>query len=346
MRRMSGDAPAREGRGSSPDSFFPRVRGLRFLSPALLAACAALLLGCRSDGTAAGAERPAPSVDPRHEAALLACEGALRDGDARLARSILARVAAQADDAGTLAAIARLSDLLDGREAAESLDLRLRMRIVRPPGDAAPGPVLLVVELEGRSLDGAPRTLSPGAAELELEESSCDEAGVERRTIERVPLQAWSLEARSEPTRVELHRARWSLAPGAKGARIVARLSLRAARVEVGGRLLACPGVATRPGFASMVERELAALGEALPSELVEVERQPSLTRGLALRVALRIPPARQREALRLLAEARDLDLDPLLELLVPACRWLCGAEVPPQDAAGVRALLRASLGP
>lgn len=304
------------------------------------------MAGCRSDEFAPAPEQVASRVDPRHEAALLACEGALRDGDARLARSILARVAAQARDEGTLAVVARLSDLLDGREAAEALELRLRTRIVRPPGDAASGPVVLVVELEGRSLDGAPRTLSPGAAELELEESSCDEAGVERRTIERVPLPAWSLDARSEPARVELHRARWSLSPGAKGARVVARLSLRAARVEVGGRMLACPGVETQPGFASMVERELSALGEALPSELLEVARQPSLTREVALRVALRVPPARQREALRLLAEARDLDLDPLLELLVPACRWLCGADDPPQDAAGVRALLRAALDP
>jgi hypothetical protein len=95
-----------------------------------------------------------------------------------------------------------------------------------------------------------------------------------------------------------------------------------------------------------MVEREVAVAGEADPAELVEVARRPSLSRGLALRTALRIPPARQREALRLLSEARDLDLDPLLELLVPACRWLCGAEPPPQDAQGVRALLRRSSEP
>jgi hypothetical protein len=315
------------------------------VAAALWAPCLAPLGGCRASDCAGGAPSVQP-VDPRHEAALLACEAALRDGDARLARSILARVRAQAGDAGTLAAVARLSDLLDGREAAEALELRLRTRIVRPPEGAAPGPVVLVIELEGRSLDGVARTLAPGAAELELEESSCDEFGVERRTVERVPLGAWTLAARSDHARVELHRARWSLAPGAKGARIVARLSLRAARVEVDGRVLACPGVYAQPGFASMVEREVAVAGEADPAELVEVARRPSLSRGLALRTALRIPPARQREALRLLSEARDLDLDPLLELLVPACRWLCGAEPPPQDAQGVRALLRRSSEP
>ncbi len=346
---MSGDAPAREGRGSSPASFQVPIRRRWLETLALivpLAPCAWTSAGCRSGDSGSESVRRTEPVDPRHEAALLACEAAARDGDARLARSILARVLAQAGDAGTLAAAARLSDLLDGREAAEALELRLRTRIVRPPGEASPGPVVLVVELEARSIDGVVRTLAPAGAELELEESSCDEHGVERRTIERVPLSAWSVEAGSEPGRLELHRARWSLAPGAKGARVVTRLSLRAARVEVGGRVLACPGVAAQPGFASMVESGLATLGEASPMDLLEVARQPGLTRGLALRTALRIPPARQRETLRLLAQARDLDLDPLLELLVPACRWLCGAEPPPQDAAGVRSLLRAASGP
>lgn len=313
-----------------------------------LSRIALLLLGC-CWAAGCAVRRPAPepvapaeAADPRFETALLAVQGCLRDGDDRTARSILDRVLAQRPAGEAARIAARLDEVLAGREALRSVDLSLRTRVV-PEAD---GGAQLEVWLEARSLDGFARTLRPSAATLFVEGVSIDGAAVETRTEDRTTLPPLAIEAGAEAVRLPLWRGAWSLPPGALGARVVLRLDARAGRVFAGGRDLPAQRIEAAEGAAAMLETSVAEEGPLDSGAFLAEARSGSMTRASALRAALRVPPAAHPGVLAELAGAADLDLDPVLEKLVPAMRWMCGGRQPPKDAAEVRQLLRASSRP
>lgn len=304
---------------------------------ALLLACAAAAAGCAGARASGAAQAPAPlaAVDPRFEAALLAAQRAVRDGDDLTARSILDRLRAQAPEGEAARIAARLDEVLAGREAMRAVSLALRTRSV----PAEDGATMLEVWLETQSVDGVRRVVRPSALSLEIDGLSVDAACVEKRTRDAFPLPLADLQAGPETTRLPLWRGPWGLAPGAAAGRVVVRLEARAGRVLVDGRDLPAQRIEAAAGFAAVVEAALAAEGPLDAAGFLAHARQPDLGRASALRMALRVPPALHDETLAALGAARDLDLDPVLEKLVPAARWLCGTREAPSDAAGVRAL-------
>lgn len=303
---------------------------------------AGIAAGCAGDRASRAAPAAAEAVDPRFEASLLAAQRAVRDGDDQTARSILERVLAQRPAGEAARIAARLDEVLAGREALRAIALSLRTRIAPEPD----GTARLEVWLEARSLDGTARTLRPSAATLFVEGVSIDAAAVETRTEDRTTLPPLVIEVGPEAVRLPLWRGQWGLPQGALGARVVLRLDARAGRVLVGGRDLPAQRIEAADGAASMLAASVAAEGPSDAAGFLAEARNGSMTRTSALRAALRIPPAAHEDTLAALAAAADLDLDPVLEKLVPALRWMCGGRQPPKDAAEVRQLLRASSPP
>jgi len=313
----------------------------RYLAPTQLLGLGVLLaLGACAGPTESVTVAVAPEqVDPRAERALLAVERALRDGEDEVARSVLNRVWAQQPSGATAAVARRLDDLLAGREATAATELALRTRLL-PQAD---GSAVVEVSLEARSTDGVERTLEPGSLALSIETLTVDAACVETRPTETISLSAVPIACGASSQGVGLWKARWVLAPGAMASRLMLRLEIRAGRWLQAERILSAQAVPVTPGKAAMVAQSVTTLGAATGEELLELARSPDLTRASALRMAVRIPPEEHAAALRLLADASDVDVDPVLERLLPAVRWLCGPAEPPQTTDAVRRLLRQS---
>jgi len=298
--------------------------------------CLLGLGACAGPAATAARVEPQVQVDPRLEQALLAVERALRDGDEEVARSVLNRVWAQRPTGSTATVAARLEDLLAGREATAAVRFAVRTSLM-PQED---GTAVVEVWLEASSTDGVERTLQPGSLALSIETLTVDAACVETRPTETVSLGSVPVVCGTAAQGVGLWKARWVLAPGAMASRMVLRLEVRAGRWLQGDRVLSAQAVPVSPGKAAMAATSVAALGAASGLELLQLARSPALTRESALLVAVRIPPEEHAHALRLLGEATDVDVEPVLERLLPAVRWLCGPAEPPQTVAGMRRLL------
>lgn len=299
------------------------------LAAGLLGACGAPGPGGPPAGTAPGSAEGPAALDRRgipeeFLPALEALEREVLAGDEVVARAILARLLAREPGGATLELARAFERILDGRQAARRLALRLEAH--PDPQRTGAYRLELVLSQEG---PGA-LSLRPGPALLVRRLLAVQEDGGERRTTHERSLtipERIQVEPEQE-TRIDLGD---DLAPAPAGALAVrCRWELRflAGEVRVDGRSLPLRGLEAEPTSRVLLAAFLAPEPVA-PEELLRYALEERVRRSAALERAVRMPPSAYGTALdALAARARLLNLVSLAEL-VPALRWLALEEAP-----------------
>lgn len=343
---------------------------LRFVRPlivALLGACAA----CRSDsqgrvadafdvgagdaGDAAPRVIARAPVEPRFQPALEALDAAVRAGDDRTARAVLARLLALEPDGGALEMATAYARILDGRDAVRALEFALDARYDRGPDktDKAGKAGKVGIDFTARSRDGRSFDVRPGPGTLRVRITSIDERGDESRSVESVPIDTIGAlpVSQGEPSRIPLSELPFARIRGALATRVLFDLELRSGSVRPsdepdagsGGEARDLPAMrlAVEGAEVTLLAGELASLPLAGADELAALVAGGTCDRRAALRVAVRVPRSERAAALDRLARDHDTIPEPALVALAPALRWLAPDENLGEDAGAWRSFLR-----
>lgn len=306
-----------------------RARAPHWGSGALVAFALVLGSACRS------AKAPSPTqslvvplqtrnepVDPRFAPALEALQRAVEDGDDRAARSVLDALMARGPEGRALELAEGYERILRGRELVSALELELLVR----PLDSAPATYELV--LRARHELPGDVWVHAAPAELFLLTTALDLRGLEVRRANTNTLEGMEdfRLPRGEVSEWVLARRR-AVRPGAIGVRERWKLHLRSGDV----RLDTEEGPGERLPFRApeLAAAEFEAPAIFLPTAPVEPEEFVRYATGEVVNLppllerAVRIEPARRREALEALAaRLHEIEDERLIELL-PALRWL-----------------------
>ncbi len=245
-------------------------------------------------------------------------QSALESGDDVAARAIVQRVRALQPNASVLEALAAFERILDGREIARTVDLRLITRAAEHAGSQRL--TLVVVPHREGSL-----VLHAGASTLSTRLWGIDARGYEHRSarsephgdLERVELQG------NEPKLIDLAEFDMPMS-NELALRLRFELSLVEPEFEIDGRRLPAASLRVEPCEACSLARFLPT-GAVEPAELVHCLSSPGFSLPAAIERTVRIVPDRRAEALDLLEPVIDHMARVDLERAVPCLRWLSG---------------------
>ena len=297
-----------------------------------LASAAALAAAAWTASCAAASSRSAPPPEAVGEANVGLFERidrALADDDVELARRLLDDVDLDAADAGSLAAVQRIEDLLTGREVVSGLELWLESRTL--PDEPGRRELLLLARhawpTEVR-LD-----LPPGP--LVLRRTGVDPLGVETQSGEQrasAVLGGFTVAPGELPTELTVDRYDVPMA-GLLALRERWSLETRDGRVVVDGRAVPAADIDVRPVERTMLQAELAGTPLDAGPLLAFLSRdevfgwEPARFLPAMMERTVRIPPSRAETAFaEVAALAGDWDDARLLQI-DPALRWLARLE-------------------
>lgn len=269
-----------------------------------------------------------PALRPRVEAfepAFEALSAALADGDETSARAILARVRALRPEGSAAQVADAFERVLDGREAARALELRL---VVRQPSAApreggAAGTRRLVLTAFSRHASAV--TLRASAARLESSLFGVDARGFEHRSASTQSLDLLA-ELELEPERLRRLELVEFEVPLANELAVRAHFELVLVQPELELETRRLPVAQLRVSACEVdVLAPFLPTAPVEPAELARYLERPGFGLPAALERTVRIAPERRDEALAACAPviARMNRLD--LERAAPCLRWLSG---------------------
>ena len=309
---------------------------LLFLIVLFFASCAAPGEGGEDAQTGTGDlhSRIGPQIDLEFEPALEAVIQALDDGNEAVARATLNRLLSRKPGGETLEFALALERILDGRQLARGLDLRLEATL----STAAGGRWQLTLVANQRTEQEL--VLRCAGAELRQVILIVDPDGHEQRSTRREPM-PWPEELvlpPEEELRLALLDLELPAPPGllALSSRLVLEI-MPGELVDPEGRYLPAQELTVEP-------LEIVRLASYLPTAPVEPEELARYVRSgriflpALMERTVRILPARRDEALDLLVPQVESMSLVELDLLVPALRWLSRTTRPGGDPEAWRA--------